>query len=206
MVSYVFDDILKRGERQGVIPGKTTEARDWFRRAAVSTTNVNAGKLLRADPDRLVARPMIGGMYLFKYDPKGKDTLPYYDVFPVVFPFASSGTGTRAPLSGQSFHGINLHYLPVRMRAKLMDRLYDLSTDKRYDENTRLKMSYQILNTASRFELFRPCIKQYLVNHLKSKFFHVHSSEWDLALFLPLQKFVGASMGRVHADSMARFN
>jgi len=67
-------------------------------------------------------------------------------------------------------------------------------------------MSYQILNTASRFELFRPCIKQYLVNHLKSKFFHVHSSEWDLALFLPLQKFVGASMGRVHADSMARFN
>lgn len=205
MAAYVFDDILNRGERVGAAPGKSAESRDWFRRAATQVTDVSAGKLLRADPDRLVARPKIGGMYLFKYDPKGKKTLPYYDVFPLVFPFASSGTGTRAPVSGQSFHAINLHYLPLRMRAKLMDKLYELVTDKRYDDGTRLKLSYQVLSSVSRFELFRPCVKQYLVNQLQSKFFHVHSSEWDMALFLPLQKFVGAPMSQVHIDSMAMF-
>ena len=26
----------------------------------------------------------IGGLYLFSYDPKTKDTLPYYDTFPLV--------------------------------------------------------------------------------------------------------------------------
>ena len=205
MAVTTFDDILAKGMRQGVTPGKTTQSRDWFRRAAMTTTAVNSGQLLRADQTRLVKRPVIGHMYLFKYDPKGKETLPYYDVFPLIFPFESSYSGTKAPMSGQSFLGINLHYLPLRMRAKLMDKLYDIATDKRYDDNTRLKISYDILKAASKFALFQPCIKRYLVSHIKSRFFQVHSDEWDLALFLPLQKFVGASMSQVHKESMARF-
>ncbi len=205
MAVSIFDNILAKGAQQGIIPGKVLQARNWFRQAAVATTSINSGRLLTADASRLVKRPMVGQMYMFKYDPKGKETLPYYDIFPLIFPFESTYSGTKTPMSAQSFLGINMHYLPLLMRARLMDRLYDISTDKRFDDNTRLKISYSVLKGASKFQLFQPCIKRYLVSHLKSQFFQVHSNEWDLALFLPLQKFVGASMSQVHRESMARF-
>ena len=35
--------------------------------------------------------PDIGGFYLYQYDPKWKDKLPWYDIFPLVFPFDYAG-------------------------------------------------------------------------------------------------------------------
>ena len=85
--------------------------------------------------------------------------------------------------------GINLHYLPLEPRAALMDALYTLSSDNSYDDKTRLRISYEILKVASRFSMFRPCIKKYLFNHLQSPLYEVKSYEWDIALFLPVEMF-----------------
>ena len=190
-MAIVFDDLLAKGVRAGEVPARTDSARDWYRNRA-RTTRVAPDRLIRSDKERLTSRVMIGRMYHFFYDPKHKKTLPYYDRFPLIFPFKRVRGG---------FLGINLHYLPLRLRAKLMDELYTLSRDNRYDENTRLNLSYKILNGAAKYKYFKPCVKHYLTPHVKSRFLEVYAAEWDIALFLPTEKFVGAGKGKVHADS-----
>ena len=190
-MAIVFDDLLAKGVRAGEVPARTDSARSWYRDRA-RTTRITHDRLIRSDKERLTSRVMIGRMYHFFYDPKHKKTLPYYDRFPLIFPFKRVRGG---------FLGINLHYLPLRLRAKLMDELYTLSRDKRYDENTRLKLSYKILNGAAKYKYFKPCVKHYLTPHVKSRFLEVYAAEWDIALFLPTERFVGAGKGAVHADS-----
>ena len=82
-----------------------------------------------------------------------------------------------------------------------MDSLYDVTSNNRYDETTKLRINYQILNSASKFRYFKPCIKQYLFNQMQSKFVYVYPSEWDIALFLPLERFTKASKSQVWAET-----
>ena len=190
-MAIVFDDLLAKGVRAGEVPARTDSARAWYRDRA-RTTRIQPQTLIKSDRERLTSRVMIGRMYHFFYDPKHKKTLPYYDRFPLIFPFKRVRGG---------FLGINLHYLPLRLRAKLMDELYGLTRDNRYDEDTRLKISYNVLNGAAKYKYFKPCVKHYLTPHVKSRFLEVYAAECDIALFLPTERFVGAGKGAVHADS-----
>jgi hypothetical protein len=40
-----------------------------------------------------------------------------------------------------------------------------------------------------------------LFSHVKSQFLYIEPDEWPIAIFLPLQRFQGASSGKVYADS-----
>jgi len=120
----------------------------WLREQATSVRTVqNPKQLVTQQSDRLVTALTVGRMYLFMYDPKMKDDLPYYDRFPLIFPFKRVNGG---------FYGINMHYLPHVLRAKLMDSLYTLSNNKNNDDSTKLKLSYNLLNNASKFRYFKP--------------------------------------------------
>lgn len=202
MVAYVFDSILAKGTQAGYAPSIKRESRQWFRNQAKNLT-ASPTRMLRSDRTRLTDKPLLGRMYLFQYDPKGKKTLPYYDRFPLIFPIASGRTSGFAANQG-SFLGINLHYLPLPLRAKLMDALYATATTKEIDENTRLRISYNILQQASRYRFFKPCIKRYLVSQVQSRFFYIDPTEWEMALFLPLDRFVGANRNRIYRDSRNR--
>lgn len=191
-MAILFDEILSKGIRAGQMPAREQKAREWYRDAAKDFRKVNESELMRGDKSRLTSQPQVGSLYMFYYDAKHKDTLPYWDRFPLIFPFKKIKGG---------FLGINLHYLPHPLRAKLMDSLYDLSTNEKYDQTTRLKLSYDVLNNASRFRYFKPCIKHYLTGQLKSRFLYVYPSEWDVAMFLPLERFQGASKRKVWSDS-----
>ena len=203
MVAYIFDRMLQRGAAAGVSPSIKRDSRNWFRQQAKSISGASPTRIIRSQSSRLTDKPLLGRMYLFEYDPKTKDKLPYYDRFPLVFPIASGRTSGFAS-SGGSFLGINLHYLPLPLRARLMDALYDTATTKEIDETTRLRISYNILQQASRYRFFKPCIKRYLVSNVKTKFFYVEPTEWEMALFLPLDRFVGANKSRIYADSRNR--
>ena len=186
-----FDNLLLKGIRSGQIPNRTADARKWFRQNAkkVKTT---PSSLIREDRDRLVSRTTLGKMYFFFYDPKHKKKLPYYDTFPCIFKIGNYKDGMLA---------INLHYLPLPLRAKLMDALYDLATNEKYDENTRLRITYDILKGASKYRFFKPCIKRYLNSHVKSKFISIEASEWDIALFLGTEAFEKANKQKVWRDT-----
>jgi hypothetical protein len=193
MAAKVFDDILLRGVREGQIPARTQEARDWYRNQAGQMRGVRTDRVIREmGADRYENRFRLGNMYMFGYDPKHKQTLPYYDRFPLVFPINKADGG---------FLGINFHYLPPVLRAKLMDQLYTITTNKTYNENTRLRASYDLLNGTAKFKEFRPTVKHYLAKQLKTRLTYVAPSEWDIALFLPSPAFVGASKRQVYADS-----
>lgn len=102
------------------------------------------------------------------------------------------------------FYGINLHYLPPQLRAKLMDSLYEIKNNSRYDESTKLRISYEILNSSSKFKFFKPTFKHYLTSNVRSKFIEINATEWDVALFLPTERFMKAKKTRVWADSRKR--
>jgi hypothetical protein len=192
MPAHLFDEILAKGVRSGQIPAREQTSRDWFRKTASSFGRVNENQLLKGGSERLRTNISIGSMYMYTYDAKHKKTLPYFDRFPLVFPFKKVSGG---------FMGINLHYLPLTYRAKLMDGLYSISNNNRYNETTKIGMTYNILNGSSKFRYFKPCIKKYLTTQLRSKFLYVYPSEWDIALFLPLERFEGAGKSKVYADS-----
>ena len=200
-MAAIFDDMLLQGIRSGKAPARTSAARDWYRAQAKGVTrqqrNRSQGdkliKELKNDSDRKQDQKFrMGNMYLFAYDPKHKDTLPYYDRFPLIFPINRAKGG---------FLGINMHYLPPILRAKLMDQLYTVLNNRNFDETTKLTASYKVLAGAAKFSAFAPCVKHYLSAHVRSQPAYINPSEWDIALFLPTQKFVGASANKVYQDS-----
>jgi hypothetical protein len=198
-VATLFSDILAKGIRQGQIPARTKSAREWYRNQAT----LKAGKEMTAEAilsttdkgrakTQLRGDQVYGSMYFFEYDPKHKATLPYYDRFPLIFPINKVKGGIL---------GMNMHYLPPKMRAQLMDALYTVASDKSYDENTVLNINYKLLQSASNFRFFKPTVKMYLAKQVRSKFIKIAASEWDTALFLPVQSFQKQSQGTVWADS-----
>jgi hypothetical protein len=192
MASKLFDEILAKGIRAGQLPARSSTAREWFRDKASSLGKVSESSILRDSRERLKNKTAVGRMFFFMYDAKHKDTLPYYDKFPLIFPVDRTADG---------FTGINFHYLPLQMRAQLMDALYDITNNNRYDETTKLKMTYGVLKGAEKFKLFRPTFKRYLTSQVRSRFVQIEPAEWDIALWLQTEQFIGASKTKVWADS-----
>lgn len=197
----IFTNILKDGrtgrKTTGILRPGTFDARDWYREKAREIRSVQIENIIRKNPtyNRTTIKP--GFMYLFNYDPKLKDELPYYDRFPLVFPFQTTSDG---------FYAMNMHYIPHIYRARLMDQLYDLTNNERYDETTKLRASYSMLNSAARYKYFRPCVKRYLYSHVRSRFLLIPANEWDIALFLPLERFAKSTKSKVYKDSRIMVN
>lgn len=191
-MATIFDSIILKGIKAGEMPARERSAREWYRKTASEVRNVQPLKLVKSDPDRMKSKIRLGDMYLYHYDPKHKATLPYYDRFPLVFPFKKVEKG---------WLGINMHYLPLPYRAKLMDALYDLSTSQKYDEQTRLRLTYDVLNGVSKFKYFKPTIHRYLINRVESRLVYIHPSEWDIAIMLPVQRFYSENK-RIKAETV----
>lgn len=196
MANKIFDRILIQGINQGQIPARTKAAREWFRnRARRSTTAIPSDIVKSVTPQQRVKAPEIGKMYMFNYDPKFKDDdkiLPYYDRFPAVI---------ISDYTNNGFYGLNFHYLPLKPRAVLLDALYTVTTDKRYDKNTRFRASYQLLSGASKYDEFAPTFKRYLNSKVRGQLIEIFPSDWDIAMFLPVEQFKKAGIRKVWADS-----
>ena len=84
-MSDIFKTLEYEAFRAGITP-RTKQSMDWFRRKAHYINQIDRRGLMNEDPIELKNRPVInlpGNMYMFFYDPKHKDTLPYYDTFPL---------------------------------------------------------------------------------------------------------------------------
>ena len=136
---------------------------------------------------------LMGGLYFFVYDPKGKAELPYYDRFPLVIPLKRTPDG---------FIGLNLHYLPLRYRINFLKKLLPLAIYNDEDEIKRIRITYPILDASSKYKEFRPCIKQYLYSHVKSRILSVEHNEWDIAVYLPIHQFKKAKPQEVWKESV----
>jgi hypothetical protein len=168
-----FEEILDKQLATKQVSTAQQRSQHWNQFAAKETTSpANAGR----NRNKVVP----GGMYMFHYDPKHKDTLPFYDTFPVIFPIQPTEDG---------FYGLNLHYLHPRLRARLFDELYKYRSNDKMDKTTKLQISYSILKSTMKNKLFEPCIKRYLSSHVRSSFLYIDPNDWNHAMMLPLQDF-----------------
>lgn len=192
-MSNLFQKLEFEAFRAGITP-RTKEAQNWFRKKAQTMRGVKRQDLLQDEQVTLVNRqnPLIGSMNMFFYDPKTKDTLPYYDRFPLAIIVKPAPGG---------FYGLNLHYLPNVLRAKFLDALLEIQSNNKYDDSTRFNVTYKLLQSSTRFRYFKPCFKHYLTKHVKSRLARVHAPEWEIATFLPTAQFEKANKSVVYTDS-----
>ena len=134
-------------------------------------------------------RPFYGRLNMFFYNPKFKKKLPYYDTFPLVLPLETYNDG---------FLGLNLHYLPIPLRIKLLDRLVDYSNNTQFDESTRIIVDYSKLK---KVKLIQPTIHKYLASQVQSQFRRIDADEFTVATLLPVQRFKKATAKEVWSDS-----
>ena len=85
-------DKLKTAIKTSTAGAKARAAGDWFREkaqqagASARMRAVTPNQLLKRQPDDNI---MLGKMFFYKYDPKFAKKLPYWDMYPLVFPFES---------------------------------------------------------------------------------------------------------------------
>jgi len=189
-MASLFQKLELEAFRAGITP-RSKESMAWFRKKA-QRLRPSRKDLLRDEELKLRNRTAVGKMYMYFYDPKTKDTLPYYDRFPLTIIVGPAPKG---------FYGLNLHYLPLDLRARFLDALLDTLNNQRYDDSTKFKLSYEMLQRASKLRAFKPCFKRYLSSHVRSRFAMVQPPEWEIATFLPTADFEKASLTTVYKDS-----
>ena len=192
-MAYLIQRIKEELAKEGFEP-RTSEARDWLK-AKVKSLSPSRTAFMK-DRDNLKDKSMIGRMYFYFYDPKLKDMLPYYDRFPLVIPIERYQDG---------FLGLNLHYISPKQRVILLDKLSHFLNNHKYDETTKLRLTYNVLKNASTIYEGLPCIKKYLYKQVKSRFLEITADEWDIAALIPYEYFDGATKNKVWTDSRKKF-
>ena len=194
-MSNIFQKLELAAFRNQITP-RTKESREWFMNKAKTMRGINRENLMQEDPLTRSSRRIIGSMQMFYYDPKHKETLPYYDRFPLSIIIKPAKGG---------FLGMNLHYLPPILRAQFLDALMDNVTSKKSDD-AKFNVTTKLLAGTSELEYYKPCIKHYLTAHVKSKFAEVKAPEWEIATFLPTAIFEKASKQKIYSDSRKKIN
>jgi hypothetical protein len=198
-VEESYLDKLKDAIKTNSVTARARAAGDWFR----SVVNRTRGKFSSETPQSILSKQestvsssVLGKMYFYSYDPKWKDVLPWYDTFPLVFPIEKYTDG---------FLGLNFHYLAPKHRAILMDQLKAFANNKKYDETTKLKLTYNMLKGFTKIKRAKPTVHRYLTSNVRSKYVLVNADEWEVALFLPVERFKKASKKKVWAHSGGMF-
>ena len=147
----------------------------WYRNRIKELGTPNTAELLRSG--KLAKRPHEGFLNMYIYAPKLKDKLPYYDTFPLIMYLKPAEKG---------FYGLNFHYLPYALRARLLDAAGQNELN---------------VNEVIKSRLTKPTIKRYLFGYLRSMCLRLEPEDNLTAIMLPVQRFKKASTATVWADS-----
>ena len=147
----------------------------WYRNRIKELGTPSVPELLRSG--KLNKTPHPKHLNMFVYAPKFAKKLPYYDTFPLVMYLKSAEGG---------FYGLNFHYLPYALRARLLDAAGQDELSVSAVENSRLT---------------RPTIKRYLFGYTRSMFRKIDSDDNLTAIMLPVQRFKKAGENKIWGDS-----
>ena len=164
--------------------------RDTVRRNSQRSQKWLLNKILRDRTNKKVNKPVVGRMYLFVYDAKYKDTLPYWDVNPLIIMIGPAKDG---------FFGINFHYLPLQERIELLDLLVPFQKLVSAKNQRQIRINYQKLVGLSQ-TTWKHCFKHYLINNLHTQLIELPMEEWVNTITLPLAHFKGSTAQQVWKD------
>lgn len=194
-MASLFDKLESEAFRKG-LTARSKEAAAWFAKNVAKLGKLGPGKMLKDERLRAQAQASPGDMVMYTYNPKLKETLPYYDTFPLTIVVGPAKKG---------FYGINLHYLPPKVRAIFLDKLNDVASNQKFNATTRFKITYKLLQATQNYKYFKPCFKHYLNEHVTSNIMKVNAAEWNIAIFLQTAAFKKATTGTVWADSRRQY-
>ena len=151
---------------------------NWYKKKVADLSNrISAARLMR--DGTLKKTPSFNKLHFFRYDPKLKQFLKYYDIFPLVMPIQAAKGG---------FLGINFHYLPIPLRMRLLETL-----DKRGFRGNYSKLK--------NIREVKPTIKHYLRQQFRSGFLELEEDDYAPSIFMPVAQFRKASASQVWRDS-----
>ena len=126
-----------------------------------------------------------GKMYTFGYDAKLKAILPYWDKFPLIVVLDTYKDG---------FLGLNFHYLSPIDRQKFFTKILKFSNQKGdpmdFTDKARFNISWDAVQNIKHADKM---IHKYLYGHVRTSLLEAPPNEWENVIFLPYQRFVGAS-------------
>ena len=201
----IFETLRARVEKSGGLLPQERRAMYWFqtsRRELMSWQTEHKDETFSAVSSSKFNKQIVppktarmGCLYFFLYSPIHKDSLPYYDRFPLVVVLEKDEKG---------FLGLNLHYLPYRLRAMFFDMLHSARLMRTKDPfRTRLMVTYEMLKSVTKYRAFKPCVKRYRYSSMRTALLQVGETEWDIALFLPVEQFAKSTRTNVWGESLA---
>jgi hypothetical protein len=161
----------------------------------VGLGSVQPQRVMRSNVGEFVTSVLPGQMYMFLYNPKTAEKLPYYDTVPVVLPFRKVADG---------FYGLNFHYLPPMLRMRLLERLMTLVNNEKMTETTRVNLSWKLLNNAAKFPGVHACVKRYLYKQMQSRIMRIYPQDWKKTIMLPIDNFEKEPINVVFNDSWSK--
>ncbi len=161
--------------------GKMSKAKQAKKSAAWFKTKV--GESAKGFKKKAVLKP--GKMYTFGYDAKLKAILPYWDKFPLIVVLDTYSDG---------FLGLNFHYLSPIDRHKFFTEILKFSNQKGdpmdFTDKAIFNISWDAVKNIKHADKM---IHKYLYGHVRTSLLEAPPNEWENVIFLPYQKFVGAS-------------
>lgn len=188
MINSFRNSLRKRIKTDG--PGAKKKSEEWFR-----------DTIKKAVRGHKVSRPTPGKIYAYAYDAKHKETLPYWDMYPLI---VCLGFSKSSKSSTTLMHGLNLHYIPPKARQAFLEELL-----KRYASTTTISNSTKLEVDWSRVKGMKGAhlmIKSYLPDHINGSLVEVKPADWANVVLLPLQKFVSNGKSYSSARVWSKYN
>lgn len=180
------------------ISNQIQNAKDWF--------IARIRKAIRGEPDDEIdtgrgigaygsmksdIQDPFGRLSFFIYKAKYGETLPYWDADPLTLLYNEDA---------EHLYGINLHYVPPRIRAKILESLMSYLKSARTPK-AYFDVSYSLLKGLSTASMIKPCVKTYLKSNLKTVPRVIKPESWHKAILLPTANWQKATSSRVWKDS-----
>lgn len=159
----------------------TKESVEWFARRIRKDSPVTLDRVIEPLTNSRISP---GKMFTYSYNPKLKEKLSFYDTNPLVIILDVKNDG---------WYGANLHYLPPILRARLMEEII-----------TEKKPTLQIANILESDPMTKVCLKRYLAKQLVTRPKLVPREEWEIAIQLPFESFMKATLKEVWKNSKSK--
>ncbi len=176
---------------------------DRIREIAQEEDSLNPNQLLQGTGK--TKRLLSGRLYMFNYrNPIAKNTLPYYDMFPVVLVI------NHRP-SKNYFQGLNFHYLPPKYRAEILDELYRYMINEGAEGDSisrtiRARLSprvdYEFMKKRRSMMSFKPLWRRYNLDRVIGQYLYVPPKAWDVITMMPLARFRKRGINSIYMDSL----
>lgn len=179
---------LRKGEqKRQLINSFRKNLKDYGKDGAAAANNKSTkwfrDKLSKTVRSRSVVKLRPGAIYTYVYDAKHKDTLPYWDKFPLMVFLGETKTK-----SGQKLLlGLNLHYIPPRARQEFLEELLIHASTKRYSATTRLKIDWSMVKN---MRGSKEMIKAYIPANIKGGIAEIDARDWVNVIYLPTHQFM----------------